>query len=121
MTMQQNTYIHFDIEKDDWFEMSSIEFEGKWNCMFLPRIGDTLLSSLLIPFIDHQKFFNNLKPNQKKEWTEWIEEEIQETGISGQEAAVKALREWLDDLDLKVKDVYWGRTENDEIKIYIYL
>ena len=45
MTMQQNTYIHFDIEKDDWFEMSSIEFEGKWFCIFVARIKRLLPSN----------------------------------------------------------------------------
>ena len=88
-----------------------IEIEMDWDCPFLPRLGELIAPSILMPKLTPKEFYESLTEEAKVEWNGWMDEKQEYYCGSIEEAEKDLMTEWFLDMGMGVKGIYWDVDE----------
>ena len=88
-----------------------LEVEIYWNCPFLPRIGEAINPSILMPKLAPKKFYQSLSEEAKIEWNNWVNKKLEYYDGSIKKAEIGCMTEWLLDMKMCVKEIFWDVDE----------
>ena len=88
-----------------------LEVEIYWNCPFLPRIGEAINPSILMPKLTPKEFYQSLSEEAKIEWNNWVNKKLEYYDGSIKKAEIGCMTEWLLDMKMCVKEIFWDVDE----------
>ena len=88
-----------------------LEVEIYWNCPFLPRIGEAINPSILMPKLTPKEFYESLSEEAKIEWNNWVNKKLEYYDGSIKKAEIGCMPEWLLDMKMCVKEIFWDVDE----------
>ena len=88
-----------------------LEVEIYWNCPFLPRIGEAINPSILMPKLTPKEFYQSLSEEAKIEWNDWVNKKLEYYDGSIKKAEIGCMTEWLLDMKMCVKEIFWDVDE----------
>lgn len=102
------------------FMVHDLFFKTEWNCSYIPRIGETINSNVFLDLIDSDKFRWSLNEEEQSGWDGLLKKKMKEGKHSESNVKKEFMGIWLDELTIKVKDVYWNH-ENGKYSLFMVL
>ena len=88
-----------------------LEVEIYWNCPFLPRQGEFINPSILMPKLTPKEFYESLSEEAKVEWNNWVNKKLEYYDGSIKKAEEGCMSEWLLDMKMCVREIFWDIDE----------
>lgn len=83
---------------------TDLSFGIDWECPYIPRIGETIDSSLLADYVNPNKFYGTLNEKEKADWNDCL---------SKGQSSDELLKEWLEDMSFAVDYICWNKHKGE--------